>query len=82
MEVMAKPSVTGSQISYVSDIIDLTALAALAAPDTVLISEATYRLVQGYVSVDALGPQALRGVSAPVPRRAAWRWRHRAASRP
>ena len=42
-------------------------LQGLAAPDTVLISEATYRLVEGYVTVDALGPQPLKGVATPVP---------------
>src|SRR5262249_12439189 len=39
----------------------------LATPDTVLISADTYRLVQGYFTVEALGPQPLKGVAAPVP---------------
>jgi class 3 adenylate cyclase len=39
----------------------------LAAPDTVLISAATHRLVQGYFTTAALGSQALKGVAAPVP---------------
>jgi Adenylate and Guanylate cyclase catalytic domain len=39
----------------------------LAAPDTVLISAATHRLVQGYFAVTTLGPQMLKGVTAPVP---------------
>jgi class 3 adenylate cyclase/predicted ATPase len=39
----------------------------LAEPDTVLISAATHRLVQGYFTVAALGPQVLKGVAAPVP---------------
>jgi class 3 adenylate cyclase len=39
----------------------------LAAPDTVLISAATYRLVQGYFTATAMGPQTLKGVAAPVP---------------
>jgi class 3 adenylate cyclase/tetratricopeptide (TPR) repeat protein len=38
----------------------------LAAPDTVLISAATHRLVQGYFTVAVLGPQTLKGVAAPV----------------
>jgi class 3 adenylate cyclase len=38
----------------------------LAAPDTVLISAATHRLVQGYFTGTALGPQTLKGVAAPV----------------
>jgi class 3 adenylate cyclase len=42
-------------------------LQGLAAPDTMLLSEATYRLVEGYVAVETLGPQALKGVAAPMP---------------
>jgi len=38
----------------------------LAAPDTLVISEATYRLVQGYFSCEALGEQTLRGIAEPV----------------
>ena len=38
----------------------------LADPDTVLISAATHRLVQGYFIAAALGPQTLKGVAAPV----------------
>jgi len=41
-------------------------LEALAALKTVAISEATYRLVQGYFVCEALGAQTLRGVSEPV----------------
>jgi predicted ATPase len=33
----------------------------------VVISAATHRLVQGYFTVAALGPQTLKGVAAPVP---------------
>jgi class 3 adenylate cyclase len=39
----------------------------LATPNTIAISEATYRLVQGYFDCEALGAQTLRGVAAPVP---------------
>jgi class 3 adenylate cyclase len=39
----------------------------LAEPDTVVISEATYRLVQGYFDCQELGEQVLRGVEQPVP---------------
>jgi class 3 adenylate cyclase len=39
----------------------------LARPDTVLISGATHRLVQGYFTAADLGPQMLKGVAAPVP---------------
>jgi predicted ATPase/class 3 adenylate cyclase len=39
---------------------------ALAAPDTIAVSEATYRLVQGYFECQDLGAQTLRGVAEPV----------------
>jgi class 3 adenylate cyclase len=39
---------------------------ALAAPNTLVISEATYRLVQGYFDCEALGEQTLRGVAEPL----------------
>jgi class 3 adenylate cyclase len=42
-------------------------LQGLAAPDTVLISAATHRLVQGYFTMAALGAQVLKGVAVPVP---------------
>ena len=38
----------------------------LAAPNTVAVSEATYRLVQGYFDCQDLGAQALRGVAEPM----------------
>jgi class 3 adenylate cyclase/predicted ATPase len=38
----------------------------LAAPDMVVISAATYRLVQGYFVCQALGPHPLKGVARPV----------------
>jgi class 3 adenylate cyclase len=38
----------------------------LAAPNTVAISDATYRLVQGYFVCRALGVQTLRGVDEPI----------------
>jgi predicted ATPase/class 3 adenylate cyclase len=38
----------------------------LAASNTVAISEATYRLVQGYFECQALGGQTLRGVAEPL----------------
>jgi class 3 adenylate cyclase/tetratricopeptide (TPR) repeat protein len=38
----------------------------LAAPNTVAISDATYRLVQGYFQCQDLGAQALRGVTESV----------------
>jgi predicted ATPase/class 3 adenylate cyclase len=42
-------------------------LQGIAAPDTVLISAATHRLVQGYFTMAALGLQVLKGMAAPVP---------------
>jgi hypothetical protein len=38
----------------------------LAAPNTVAISDATYRLVQGYFDCAALGEQTVRGVTEPL----------------
>jgi hypothetical protein len=38
----------------------------LAAPDTVIISDATYRLIQGYFDCESLGEHELRGVSQPI----------------
>src|SRR5215471_10437514 len=38
----------------------------LAAPNTVAMSEATYRLVQGYFECQDLGAQTLRGVAEPL----------------
>src|SRR6266581_1400963 len=38
----------------------------LAAPNTLVISDATSRLVQGYFHCQALGEQTLRGVSQPL----------------
>src|SRR2546427_11107081 len=38
----------------------------LAAPNTIAVSEATYRLIQGYFDCEALGEQTLRGVAAPL----------------
>jgi predicted ATPase/class 3 adenylate cyclase len=41
-------------------------LQGLAAPDTVVLSAATLRLVQGYFTYQELGAHTLRGVAAPV----------------
>src|SRR5262249_29263459 len=41
-------------------------LQGLAAPDTVVVREATWRLVEGYFGRDGLGPQPLKGVEAAV----------------
>jgi predicted ATPase len=41
-------------------------LQGLAAPDTVVVSAATWRLVQGYFAGHDLGPQTLKGVETPV----------------
>ena len=42
-------------------------LQGVATPDTIVISAATHRLVQGYFTMAALGPQVLKSVTAPVP---------------
>ena len=41
-------------------------LQGLAAPDTVVVSDATWHLVQGYFACDDLGHQTLKGVETPV----------------
>src|SRR5207249_6498681 len=41
-------------------------LQSLAAPDTVVISATTYRLVQGYFRCDDLGVHRLKGVETPL----------------
>jgi predicted ATPase len=41
-------------------------LQSLAAPDTVAISEATHRLVEGYFRCDDLGSPSLKGVETPL----------------
>jgi class 3 adenylate cyclase/predicted ATPase len=38
----------------------------LAAPNTIAVSEATYRLIQGYFACQDLGAQTLRGVAEPL----------------
>jgi class 3 adenylate cyclase len=38
----------------------------LAEPDTVIISDTTHRLIQGYFECESLGEQALRGVAEPI----------------
>src|SRR5262249_4789733 len=38
----------------------------LAQPNTLAVSEATYRLVEGYFTCEALGEPTLRGVSQPL----------------
>lgn len=41
-------------------------LQALAAPDSVVISAATYRLIAGYFNCEELGFRTLRGISQPM----------------
>src|SRR5205823_4712809 len=38
----------------------------LAAPNTLVISDATHRLIEGYFDCEALGTQVLRGVTQPL----------------
>jgi class 3 adenylate cyclase len=42
-------------------------LQSLAEPETVVISAATYRLIQGFFNCRDLGRQTLKGISTPVP---------------
>ena len=44
----------------------LRRIQGLAAPNTLVISDATYRLVQGYFACQDLGAQTLRGVAEPI----------------
>lgn len=55
-----EPLATGATLHLASR------LQALAEPDTVLVSEATFRLVPGLFVTRAFGPQAIRGLSEPV----------------
>src|SRR5262245_26069799 len=41
-------------------------LQGLAAPDTVVVSAATFRLVHGYFTAQELGAHSLKGGTAPV----------------
>jgi class 3 adenylate cyclase/predicted ATPase len=41
-------------------------LQGLAAPDTVVVSAATFRLVRGYFTARELGTHSLKGITAPV----------------
>ena len=41
-------------------------LQGIAEPDTVVISAESFRLIQGLFTCRALGPQALKGIAAPV----------------
>ena len=41
-------------------------LQGLASPGSLVMSEATLRLVEGFFEVEPLGPQMLKGVSAPI----------------
>src|SRR5437870_643445 len=42
-------------------------LQEIAGPDTVVLSTATYRLIQGYFECQDLGPHTLKGIPTPVP---------------
>ena len=55
---------TDAQITVLGDTVNFASrLQALAAPDTVSISEATYRLVQGMVDVNLAGEYSIKGKS-------------------
>jgi class 3 adenylate cyclase/tetratricopeptide (TPR) repeat protein len=69
-EVLARERGAGQSI-VVGDAVNVAArLEQVAAPGEILIGEATYRLVRGAVTAQAVGPLTLKGKSAPVP---AWR---------
>ena len=53
-------------------------LQSLAAPDTVVISETTHRLVQGYFRCNDLGSPSLKGVETPL---RVYRWWEKALPR-
>jgi class 3 adenylate cyclase len=58
---------TGREAMALGETVNLAArLQSVAAPDTVVISGATRRLVRGIFVLEDLGPQDLKGVSAPV----------------
>ena len=38
----------------------------LASPNTIVLSDATYRLIRGYFECESIGKQMLRGLSAPI----------------
>ena len=55
------------QLGIVGDTPHIAArLESIAAPDTVVISDATHHLVEGYFETESLGEAQLRGVSRPV----------------
>jgi class 3 adenylate cyclase len=69
-EVLVPEPGAGQRI-VVGDAVNVAArLEQIAAPGEILIGEATYRLVRGAVTAEAVGPLELKGKSAPV---AAWR---------
>src|SRR3954462_2858978 len=69
-EVLVREPGAGQSI-VVGDAVNVAArLEQIAAPGEILIGEATYRLVRGAVTAEAVGPLELKGKSAPV---AAWR---------
>jgi class 3 adenylate cyclase len=41
-------------------------LEELAAPNTIVLSAATYRLIQGYFECESMGEQILRGLADPI----------------
>ena len=58
---------TRDQLAIVGDTPHIAArLESMAAPGTVVISDATRALTEGFFEIESLGPQALRGVARPV----------------
>jgi class 3 adenylate cyclase len=42
-------------------------LQGIVAPNTVVLSESTYRLIQGFFACQDLGPHPLKGITQPMP---------------
>jgi class 3 adenylate cyclase len=62
------PVVIGDGSEVYGDTANIAArVQSLAAPDTVLVTAVTQRLVSGLFIVDERGPQSLKGVAAPRP---------------
>jgi class 3 adenylate cyclase/tetratricopeptide (TPR) repeat protein len=65
-EVMAAPG-TGGQRLATGDAVNVAArLQSLAGPDQILLSEATFRLVRGFVRAEPLDAVAVKGKAEPV----------------
>jgi predicted ATPase/class 3 adenylate cyclase len=67
--VVVGPVGTGDTVEYTAmgvGIVLAARLESIAQPDTVLVSEATHRLIEPYVEVVPLGPTVVKGRTQPV----------------